>query len=87
MEELAHFTLRNVHHAGFGAATVGAAIAIALVGIAIDQCLRFVDNTGWRWTLLIILSIVGVVVIVWWLWMLLRWGTCSRRHMTAHKKY
>lgn len=58
--------------AAYGAAILGGAAAVALLAIAIALVWQFVADQVWRNILLIILLIIGVVIILMWLWALFR---------------
>lgn len=81
---LTHYLHKNGPAVGFGAALIGATVALALVGFALAFTLHFVSESGWRWTILIILSIAGIIVILWWLWALLKWGGSGRGGVEMH---
>lgn len=56
--------------AAYGAAILGGAAVVALLAIGIALVWQFVVDTTWRNILLIILLIVGIVIILMWLWAL-----------------
>lgn len=73
--EMYRYALHHMGKVGFGSALVGASVAVALIGLAISFVLKDVDESAWRWVLLIVLGVMGALVVLWFLWVLLRMVT------------
>ena len=75
------------HELDFGSSLIYATIALALTGLAISFILKDVDESAWKWVLLIILGGMGALIVIWFLFVLLKMLTRGRHaaeHGAAH---
>lgn len=56
----------------FGASLVSASIAIALICLAISFVLHQVEESAWKWVLLVTLGFMGLLIVIWFLFVVLR---------------
>ena len=67
------------HELSFGNSLIYATIALALTGLAISFILKDVDESAWKWVLLIVLGVMGALIVIWFLFVLLKMLTRGRQ--------